>query len=120
MRSPRRTPQYYPLNTLSLSSLLAKLLFLCILRSSTAFATNHPYARAFASLTPTPTFNIRLARQSDVLGIQRCNLATLPENYQPAFYANHLKTWPELAIVAEQVSPPMIRVGSDASGERCI
>jgi len=45
----------------------------------------------------------RLARRTDVPQIQKCNLATLPENYNPNFYVNHMRTWPELCLVAEHV-----------------
>ena len=45
----------------------------------------------------------RLARRSDVVGIQECNLATLPENYNSNFYVNHVRAWPELSLVAEHV-----------------
>mmetsp|Transcript_18202 Transcript_18202/g.29847 ORF Transcript_18202/g.29847 Transcript_18202/m.29847 type:complete len:515 (+) Transcript_18202:158-1702(+) len=46
---------------------------------------------------------VRLARKSDVPQIQNCNLATLPENYNANFYANHMRQWPELALVAEHI-----------------
>lgn len=45
----------------------------------------------------------RLARRSDVQQIQNCNLATLPENYNANFYVNHMRTWPELTLVAEHI-----------------
>ncbi|KAL7551882.1 hypothetical protein ACHAWF_016120, partial [Thalassiosira exigua] len=45
----------------------------------------------------------RLARRTDVPRIQKCNLATLPENYNSNFYVNHMRTWPELTLVAEHV-----------------
>ena len=45
----------------------------------------------------------RLARQSNVAGIQECNLATLPENYNSNFYVNLMRAWPELSLVAEHV-----------------
>jgi len=45
--------------------------------------------------------SLRIASRSDVPSIQRCNLATLPENYSPDFYANHMRRWPDLALVAE-------------------
>ncbi|GMH76239.1 hypothetical protein TL16_g07010, partial [Triparma laevis f. inornata] len=46
---------------------------------------------------------LRLAKASDITSIQKCNLATLPENYQSAFYASHLKSWPSLALVANSL-----------------
>jgi ribosomal protein S18 acetylase RimI-like enzyme len=48
---------------------------------------------------------VRLARRTDISSIQRCNLATLPENYNSQFYLQHLRTWPDLCVVAEHVSP---------------
>ncbi|KAL9184194.1 hypothetical protein ACHAXT_002280 [Thalassiosira profunda] len=45
----------------------------------------------------------RLARRTDVPHIQKCNLATLPENYNANFYVNHMRTWPELTLVAEHI-----------------
>jgi ribosomal protein S18 acetylase RimI-like enzyme len=54
-----------------------------------------------------PTLNghiaLRLATRTDVPAIQRCNLATLPENYSSNFYVNHLRQWPDLALVAEHI-----------------
>ncbi|KAL7512034.1 hypothetical protein ACHAXN_009122 [Cyclotella atomus] len=45
----------------------------------------------------------RLARTSDIPQIQSCNLATLPENYNDQFYRNHMRQWPELALVCEYI-----------------
>jgi len=36
--------------------------------------------------------------------MQRCNLECLPENYNSQFYCSHLRQWPELAVIAEDVS----------------
>jgi len=47
--------------------------------------------------------NLRLAKVSDIQQIARTNLATLPENYAPSFYNNHLRTWPNLALVVEAI-----------------
>jgi ribosomal protein S18 acetylase RimI-like enzyme len=55
------------------------------------------------SLAGMPQITLRLARRTDVPSIQRCNLATLPENYNQQFYSNHLRDWPELVLVAECV-----------------
>ena len=72
--------------------------------SSTAAA-----AAATTSLTTTSSIinggyiAFRLARRSDVQQIQNCNLATLPENYNANFYVNHMRTWPELTLVAEHI-----------------
>lgn len=57
--------------------------------------------------TPTtnfPSIQLRLAKRTDVAAIQRCNLACLPENYNSHFYCSHLKKWPDLALVAEDIS----------------
>jgi ribosomal protein S18 acetylase RimI-like enzyme len=46
-----------------------------------------------------PQLTLRLARRADVQSMQKCNLATLPENYNEQFYVSHLQQWPELALV---------------------
>ena len=105
----------------------AKLLFLALLRSSAALATRQEGATATkltaASATRTAGVSqpppasadrlpstvldghiaLRVARRSDVPHIQQCNLATLPENYSATFYHNHMRQWPDLALVAEHV-----------------
>ena len=48
---------------------------------------------------------IRQAEIKDVPFMQKCNLATLPENYFPTFYTHFMRLWPDLAIVAEHVIP---------------
>ncbi|KAL7466165.1 hypothetical protein ACHAXS_006469 [Conticribra weissflogii] len=58
----------------------------------------------------------RLARRTDVPQIQQCNLATLPENYNHNFYVNHLRTWPELCLVAEHV-PEDFSADGDGIGD---
>ena len=80
----------------------AKLLLLGLLRTVSALATEHKaagYAQHFHDYAQPIT--LRLARRTDIPSIQRCNLATLPVNYNQQFYANHLRQWPELALVAE-------------------
>jgi N-alpha-acetyltransferase 10/11 len=73
----------------------AKLLFFYLLRSSaSALATEN-----------NGHICLRLARRTDIPSIQRCNVATLPENYNTQFYTSHLRQWPELALVAEHVVP---------------
>lgn len=96
----------------------AKLLFLYFLRSSAAFASEPTKTSAgnilraqqqqqqqLQSIVETlgGHISLRVARRADVPMIQRCNLATLPENYNTNFYANHMRRWPELALVAEHV-----------------
>jgi ribosomal protein S18 acetylase RimI-like enzyme len=105
----------------------AKLLFLALLRSSAALATRQSVAAegtklaAAAAATASRTTGVsptavtaadrlldghialRVARRSDVPHIQQCNLATLPENYSATFYHNHMRQWPDLALVAEHV-----------------
>lgn len=129
----------------------AKLLFLYLLRSSSALATRATTSTATTTSTTTSSssttvpsvsgilpktasstgkakstpsslssssiqsesdsllqghINLRLATRLDVPSIQRCNLATLPENYSSNFYVNHIRAFPELALVAEHIPPP--------------
>lgn len=99
----------------------AKLLFLYLLRSSAALATSESTLSKLStqinSVTSTQAttklfshspdvdghISLRLATRTDVPSIQRCNLATLPENYSSNFYVNHIRQWPDLALVAEHV-----------------
>ena len=91
------------------SSDQAKLLLFGLLRTVSALAsTQHRVApvcsQAIADASfqqNQPDLTLRLAHRTDVPSIQRCNLATLPENYNQQFYSNHLRQWPELAIVVE-------------------
>ena len=46
---------------------------------------------------------VRRARNDDIPRIQRCNRASLPENYNDGFYARHIADWGHLAYVAECV-----------------
>lgn len=73
----------------------ARLLLLYLLRSTTA---------AMATVRSEGTIALRLARKSDIPLIQKCNLATLPENYSQNFYNNHIRQWPDLALVAERIT----------------
>jgi ribosomal protein S18 acetylase RimI-like enzyme len=86
----------------------AKLLLFALLRSTaTALATTGEKSAASRMLLPTNlNIQLRLATKHDVPGLQRCNLACLPENYNAPFYCSHLKQWPELALVAEHVPHP--------------
>lgn len=103
----------------------AKLLFFAFLRSTvSAIATSEskigPTALSYSSAvghlaggggaaaaaqSQQPQITLRLARRADVASIQKVNLATLPENYNQVFYANHMRQWPELALVAECIDP---------------
>jgi ribosomal protein S18 acetylase RimI-like enzyme len=81
----------------------AKLLLFALLRSTaTALATTGEKARIV--LPQTQNIQLRLATRTDVSSIQSCNLACLPENYNSQFYCSHLRQWPDLALVAEDVS----------------
>mmetsp|Transcript_98408 Transcript_98408/g.275597 ORF Transcript_98408/g.275597 Transcript_98408/m.275597 type:complete len:294 (-) Transcript_98408:46-927(-) len=81
----------------------AKLLLFALLRSTaTALATTGEKARIV--LPQTQNIQLRLATRTDVPSIQNCNLACLPENYNSQFYCSHLRQWPDLALVAEDVS----------------
>lgn len=44
--------------------------------------------------------HIRAAEIDDINGINRCNRASLPENYGDSFFKGYIKTWPRLALVA--------------------
>ena len=48
--------------------------------------------------------NVLFFSGSDVPSIQRCNLECLPENYNSQFYCSHLRQWPDLAVIAEEIS----------------
>jgi ribosomal protein S18 acetylase RimI-like enzyme len=51
---------------------------------------------------PQPQYpiSLRLAQYDDIPWISSCNLQTLPENYNDAFYTHHLSENPYLSIVA--------------------
>jgi len=74
-----------------------KLLMFALLRSS---------ACSIRQATTTTSIQLRLATRTDVPAIQRCNLACLPENYNSHFYCSHLRQWPDLALVAEEIHHP--------------
>jgi ribosomal protein S18 acetylase RimI-like enzyme len=81
----------------------AKLLLFALLRSTaTALATTGEKTRLV--LPQAQNIQLRLATRADVSSIQRCNVACLPENYNSQFYCSHLRQWPDLALVAEDVS----------------
>lgn len=89
----------------------AKLLFFALLRGTVsalasdtkiaAGSVNLAVRNAEQSLSQFPNIQLRLARRADVPSIQRCNLETLPENYNSQFYVNHMRQWPDLCLVAE-------------------
>lgn len=97
----------------------AKLLFFALLRGTVSALATEPKAAAStmglavkngvaagvgvgtAPFAPPANIQLRLARRADVPSIQKCNLATLPENYNSQFYVNHLRQWPDLCLVAE-------------------
>jgi len=74
-----------------------KLLMFALLRSS---------ACSIRQAATTTSIQLRLATRTDVPAIQRCNLACLPENYNSQFYCSHLRQWPDLALVAEEIHHP--------------
>ena len=87
-------------------------IFFALLRSSaTALATNGEKVAPTTATTRLilPNIQLRLATLRDVPSLQRTNLACLPENYNSQFYCQHLKQWPELALVAEHVQTPQER-----------
>lgn len=73
------------------------LLMFALLRSS---------ACSIRQAATTTSIQLRLATRTDVPAIQRCNLACLPENYNSQFYCSHLRQWPDLALVAEEIHHP--------------
>lgn len=91
----------------------ARLLLLGLLRTVSALATEPrimptataAYGSMAAVSPPAPQITLRLARRTDLPSMQRCNLASLPENYNQQFFANHMRQWPELTIVAECSDP---------------
>lgn len=48
--------------------------------------------------------NIRQAKPEDLIAMQTCNLACLPENYQLKYYMYHILSWPQLMFVAEDLN----------------
>lgn len=89
----------------------AKLLLFALLRGtvsslateSTCVVGGMGVAVKNAPMVPE-NIQLRLARRTDVPSIQRCNLATLPENYNSQFYTNHMRQWPDLCLVAEDTT----------------
>ena len=79
------------------------------------FALLRSSACSIRQATTTTSIQLRLATRTDVPAIQRCNLACLPENYNSQFYCSHLRQWPDLALVAEEIDHPQ---QSDISEER--
>ncbi|KAG7352400.1 50S ribosomal protein S18 alanine acetyltransferase [Nitzschia inconspicua] len=87
-----------------------ELLMFALLRSSaTALATTGE--KFFIRQQTAQTIQLRLATRTDVPAIQRCNLACLPENYNSQFYCSHLRQWPDLALVAEEVPCNDVSIG---------
>ncbi|KAL7477670.1 hypothetical protein ACHAW6_003472 [Cyclotella cf. meneghiniana] len=78
-----------------------------LLRAYTSSSAGGSIANGHPSSSKPPLtsghITFRLARSADVPQIQACNLATLPENYNDHFYMNHMRQWPELALVAEHI-----------------
>jgi len=70
------------------------------------FALLRSSACSIRQATTTTSIQLRLATRTDVPAIQRCNLACLPENYNGQFYCSHLRQWPDLALVAEEIDHP--------------
>jgi len=56
----------------------------------------------------TAMVNIRRATVEDLLEMQACNLACLPENYQMKYYFYHILSWPQLLYVAEDPSKKIV------------
>mmetsp|Transcript_12878 Transcript_12878/g.38870 ORF Transcript_12878/g.38870 Transcript_12878/m.38870 type:complete len:256 (+) Transcript_12878:112-879(+) len=47
---------------------------------------------------------VERATVADIEAIQRCNRASLPENYADCFYERHMANWPALSFVAREDS----------------
>lgn len=77
--------------------------FLALLRSTQALASTGEKA-ARITLPETHNICLRLATKVDISAISKCNVECLPENYNAQFYSAHLRQWPTLALVAEDVS----------------
>ena len=63
------------------------------------------------SLRPPRTeisWTYRLATKGDIPSITSCNVLSLPENYSREYYKRHFKTWPTLAVVAENEDRKLI------------
>lgn len=73
-----------------------------LLRSTQALASTGEKARI--ALPETRNICLRLATRLDIPAISSCNLECLPENYNAQFYNAHLRQWPTLALVAEEVT----------------
>lgn len=50
----------------------------------------------------------RLATKGDIPSITSCNVMCLPENYSREYYKRHFKSWPTLAVVAENEDRKLI------------
>lgn len=80
--------------------------------SSSTTSTNN----TLSSHTVDGRIILRLATRADVPCIQECNLATSSENYPPNHYENHLRRWPDLALVAEHF--PSSYIGTTSEGRK--
>ena len=78
------------------------LLFAFLHRTVTAIATGD---KGSVVILPQQagTIRLRFATPLDVESIHRCNLACLPENYNPRFYNFQIRRWPDFSLVAEHL-----------------
>ena len=77
-----------------------------LLRSTQALASSGgDKARLVVAFPETRNICLRFATKLDIPAISSCNVECLPENYNAQFYNAHLRQWPSLALVAEDVSP---------------
>ena len=87
-----------------------------LLRSTQALASS---GGDKARLVPLPqNICLRFATKLDIPAISSCNVECLPENYNAQFYNAHLRQWPSLALVAEDISPFEERDGEMADQDR--
>ena len=70
-----------------------------LVRASTSMSIVQPSNAANAVKQPS-AYRIRLATVEDIPYIDKCNVDNLPENYDYAFFKNHLTKWPSLSLVA--------------------
>mmetsp|Transcript_16396 Transcript_16396/g.27712 ORF Transcript_16396/g.27712 Transcript_16396/m.27712 type:complete len:297 (+) Transcript_16396:141-1031(+) len=92
-------------------------LIMFLLISLSKFSLSRTSATALQMSTPKVStlkhakgiaYHIRTAKREDIVRIDRCNRANLPENYGLMFYKDHLERWPELSLIALSESDEMM------------
>jgi len=85
-----------------------KATFVTAAASSSASSSSASSATFERALEEGGHISLRIAHREDIPDIQRCNLATLPENYNSNFYSEMLRFWPDLALVVEHIPPSRV------------